>query len=260
MAAGLGRPRPVPRRRRLTAREALRAHDVPLSERRPAHGPRRGVRAARRDGALLVAARLRGAEPDGLRLVRPERGERRDPRQRAPGDVHLRQHRHLHRVVQEVRHQLRLEPDAQHLRPGVLPLDAVAVPEVPRARPGLSQGEPGQLVSGRPDRAGQRAGHRRALRALWRRGHQARADPVVLQDHRVRPGAAGQPGGPGADVAGPRHQLPTQLDRSLRGRARLLRRRRAGTSRSRSTRPGRTPCSARRSWWWRPMRGWLRSW
>ena len=33
----------------------------------------------------------------------------------------------------------------------------------------------------RPDRAGQRAGHRRPLRALRRRGHQARADPVVLQ-------------------------------------------------------------------------------
>ena len=91
-------------------------------------------------------------------------------------------------------HQLRLEPDAEHLRPGVLPLDPVAVPEVPRARPGLPQGEPGQLVPGRPDRAGQRAGHRRPLRALRRRGHQARADPVVLQDHRLRPGAAGQPG------------------------------------------------------------------
>ena len=33
-----------------------------------------------------------------------------------------------------------------------------------------------------------------ALRALRRRGDQARADPVVLQDHRLRPGAAGRPG------------------------------------------------------------------
>ena len=53
---------------------------------------------------------------------------------------------------------------------------------------------PGQLVPQRPDRAGQRAGRRRPLRALRRRGHQARADPVVLQDHRLRPGAAGRPG------------------------------------------------------------------
>ena len=49
----------------------------------------------------------------------------------------------------------------------------------------------------RPDRAGQRAGRRRPLRALRRRGDQARADPVVLQDHRLRPGAAGRPGRPG---------------------------------------------------------------
>ena len=97
---------------------------------------------------------------------------------------------------------LRLVAPAAHLRPGVLPLDAVAVPEVPRAGPGLPQEQPGQLVPQRPDRAGQRAGRRRPLRALRRRGHQARADPVVLQDHRVRPGAAGLPGRPGADLAG----------------------------------------------------------
>ena len=34
---------------------------------------------------------------------------------------------------------LRLDPPVQHLRPGVLPLDAVAVPEVPRAGAGLPQ-------------------------------------------------------------------------------------------------------------------------
>ena len=60
--------------------------------------------------------------------------------------------------------------------------------------PGLPQEQPGQLVPQRPDRAGQRAGRRRALRALRRRGHQARADPVVLQDHRLRPAAAGRHG------------------------------------------------------------------
>ena len=204
------------------AREAVRADDVPLPERRPAHGPRRGVRAARRGRALLVAEGLRGAEPDGVRLLRTERRERRDPRQRAPRDVHLRQHRHLDGVLQEVRHQLRLEPHPEHLRPRLLPLDPVAVPAVPRARAGLPQGEPGQLVPGRPDRAGQRAGHRRSLRALRRRGDQARADAVVLQDHRLRPGAAGQPGRPGAHLARPRHHRPAQLDRPLRGRPRHL--------------------------------------
>ena len=76
----------------------------------------------------------------------------------------------------------------------------------------------------RPDRAGQRAGHRRPLRALRRRGDQARADAVVLQDHRLRPGAAGQPGRPGADLARARHHRPAQLDRPVRGRPRHLRR------------------------------------
>ena len=93
---------------------------------------------------------------------------------------------------------VRLVAAVQHLRPGVLPLDAVAVPAVPRARTGLPQEQPGQLVPERPDGAGQRAGRRRPLRALRRRGDQARADAVVLQDHRLRPGAAGQPGRPGA--------------------------------------------------------------
>ena len=97
----------------------------------------------------------------------------------------------------------------QHLRPGVLPLDPVAVPEVPRAGAGLPQEQPGQLVPQRPDRAGQRAGRRRPLRALRRRGHQARADAVVLQDHRLRPGAAGRPGRPGADLARPGASTPS---------------------------------------------------
>ena len=57
---------------------------------------------------------------------------------------------------------LRLVAPAAHLRPRVLPVDPVAVPEVLRARPGLPQGRPGQLVPQRPDRAGQRAGRRRA--------------------------------------------------------------------------------------------------
>ena len=127
---------------------------------------------------------------------------------------------------------LRLVAPAAHLRPGVLPLDPVAVPEVPRARPGLPQEQPGQLVPQRPDRAGQRAGRRRPLRALRRRGHQARADPVVLQDHRVRPGAAGRPGRRWRPPGRTGSHRAAQLDRPLRGRARRLRASRAATSRS----------------------------
>ena len=119
-------------------------------------------------------------------------------------------------VDAQLRPELRLVAPPAHLRPGVLPLDPVAVPEVPRARSGLPQEQPGQLVPERPDRAGQRAGRRRHVRALRRGGHQARAEPVVLQDHRLRPAAAGLPRRPGADLAGSGDHRPAQLDRPLR--------------------------------------------
>ncbi len=47
--------------------------------------------------------------------------------------------------------------------PGVLPLDAVALQALLRARTGLPQEFPGQLVPEGPDRAGQRTGGQRCL-------------------------------------------------------------------------------------------------
>ena len=156
---------------------------------------------------------------------------------------------------------LRLVAPAAHLRPGVLPLDAVAVPAVPRARPGLPQAQPGQLVPQRPDRAGQRAGRAGHVRALRRRGHQARAVAVVLQGHRLRPAAAGRHGAAGGHLARAGAGDAAQLDRPVRGRARRLRDgRRAATSRSPSSRRGRTRCTARRSSWSPPTPSWPRSW
>ena len=162
--------------------------------------------------------------------------------------------------MKQLRAELRLVPAAAHQRPGVLPLDAVAVPEVPRARAGLPQEQPGQLVPQRPDRAGQRAGRRRHVRALRRRGHQARADPVVLQDHRLRPAAAGRHGAAGGHLARPGADRAAQLDRPLRGRPRRLRGRGPRRADRPSTRPVRTRCSARRSWWSPPTRRWPPSW
>ena len=120
---------------------------------------------------------------------------------------------------------LRLVAHVQHQRPGVLPLDAVAVPGAVQAGAGLPQEQPGQLVPQRPDRAGQRAGRRRRLRSLWRGGDQEEPDAVVLQDHRLRPGAAGRPGRAGGHLARPRRHRAAQLDRPVRGRPRRLRRR-----------------------------------
>ena len=109
-------------------------------------------------------------------------------------------------------------PAAAHLRPGVLPLDPVAVPAVLRARAGLPQGRLRQLVPEGPDGAGQRAGHRRAVRAVRHRGRPADADPVVLQDHRVRRPAAGRHGAAGGQVARAGAADAAQLDRPQRGR------------------------------------------
>ncbi len=51
-------------------------------------------------------------------------------------------------------------------RPEYYKMDAVAVPAAVQEGPCLQEGGPGQLVSVLPDRVGQRAGHRRAVRAM----------------------------------------------------------------------------------------------
>ena len=85
----------------------------------------------------------------------------------------------------------------------------------------VSQGGAGQLVPGRPDGARERAGDRRPLRALRRRGRGQEPDSVVLQDHRLRRCAARRDGHARA-LAGARADDAAQLDRPLRGRARDL--------------------------------------
>ena len=98
----------------------------------------------------------------------------------------------------------------------------------------------------RPDRARERAGDRRALRALRRarRGEEPRA--VALPHHRVR-GRAARRDGPARVVARARADDAAQLDRPLGRRRGDLPRRRASTSISPSSRRGPTRSSARRS-------------
>ena len=90
----------------------------------------------------------------------------------------------------------------------------------------------GQVVPEGPDRAGERAGDRRALRALRHRGRVQEPHPVVLQDHRVRRPAARRDGRARV-VARARPDDAAQLDRPLRGRPRDLhgRRERGGAAR-----------------------------
>ena len=60
--------------------------------------------------------------------------------------VDVREHRAAGRELQAHGDVVRLEPAAADVRPRVLPVDAVAVPAVLRARPGLPQAGAGQLV------------------------------------------------------------------------------------------------------------------
>ena len=105
-----------------------------------------------------------------------------------------------------------------------------------------------EVVPERPDGARERAGDRRALRAVRGRGRGAHARPVVLQDHRLRRPAAGRPGA--RAVARASRDDAAQLDRPL---ARRRGRRSPSTTAPscRCSRPGPTRSSARRSSCWR---------
>ncbi len=109
------------------------------------------------------------------------------------------------------------------LRRGLLPLGPVDLPEVLGARAGRAQELAGQLVPELQDRARQRAGpRRRRVLALQERGREARARAVVLQDHRVRPGAPRRPRR-AARLARARQDDAGELDRPQRGRRGRLR-------------------------------------
>ena len=155
---------------------------------------------------------------------------------------------------------LRLVARAAHERPRVLQVEPVAVPEAVREGPRVPQGQLGQLVPGRPDRARQRAGRRRTLRALRRRGRQEEAHPVVLQDHRLRRPPARRPEPARGLLAVEGHRDAAQLDRPLDRRRRRLRDRGASRSASPSSRRAPTRSTARRSWSSRPTPIWPPNW
>ena len=134
----------------------------------------------------------------------------------APARLDERGDRGVPAAVPRVGHLDRLVARVRHARAALLPLDAVDLPAALRARTGLPQGGRGQVVPERPDGAGQRAGHRRALRALRRRGRGQAARAVVLPHHRLRRPAARRPRHD--RVARARQDDAAQLDRALRGR------------------------------------------
>ncbi len=114
-------------------------------------------------------------------------------------------------------HLDRLDPRDRDPRARVLPLDPVDLPAPVRARARLPARGAGPVVPGGPDRARQRAGDRRALRALRQRGRVARPRAVVLQDHRVRRPPPRRLRAARV-LARARRDDAAQLDRPLRGR------------------------------------------
>ena len=217
LAEGMGGRRSVQSDRGRLQAEALRAGDVPVPLGRHPHGPRAQLHHRRRDRALLEDARFRRAAPDGLGRVRPARRERGHQAQQPSGEVDLRQHRHAEGQLQAHGLQLRLGPHRGGVRPRVLPLGPVDLPAVLEARAGGAPQQPGELVPELPDRAGERAGHRGRVLALPRRGGEARPHAVVLQDHRLRAGAARRPR-PAGRLARAREADASELDRPQRGR------------------------------------------
>ena len=170
---------------RRPAAEILRAGDVPLSVGAHPHGPRAQLHDGRRGGALQAREGLQRAASDGLGRLRHAGRERRHGAQGPSARLDLREHRRDEGAAQVDGPVARLEPRDRDLRPGLLQAPAGDVPRFPARRPGRAQAVEGQLGPGRPDRARQRAGDRRPRLALRRGGRAARADAVVLQDHRL---------------------------------------------------------------------------
>ncbi len=197
-------------------REVLRARDAAVPVGRAAHGPPEELLRRRRRRAFPPPQRQARPAPDGLRRVRAARREPRDQDRGASPRFDREVDRAVPAPVPRVGHLDRLVARVRNPRAALLPLDPVAVPAPAGARAGVPQGGGGQLVPERRDRAGQRAGDRRALRALrlGRGGAPARA--VVLPHHRLRRPPARRPRHD--RLAGARRQDAAQLDRPLRGR------------------------------------------
>ena len=167
-------------------REVLLPVDVPLPQRKAAHGARQELHHRRRDQPVPAHARAQRAPADGMGRLRPAGGERGDAEPGAARALDLPQHRVHEGAAPAARVRLRLEPRARDLPARVLPLGAVAVHPPVRAGDRLPSGIGGELGPGRSDGARQRAGHRRARLALRRRGRAAQDPAVVPAHHRLR--------------------------------------------------------------------------
>ena len=175
------------RQRGRVAPEILLPVHVPVPERAPAHGARAQLHDRRRDHALHAHAGPQRAAADGLGRVRPARRKCGDGERRAAGEVDLRQHRAHEAATAVARLRPRLAARGHDLQARLLPLEPVAVPAHAREGHRVSQDAARELGSCRPDRARERAGHRRPRLAHRCARREARDPDVLPRDHRVMP-------------------------------------------------------------------------
>ncbi len=218
MAEGVGRARRDEGVGQLAQAEVLRPGDVSVSIGRAAHGPRPQLRDGRCPGKDEADAGFRGAAPVWLGRVRAAGGKRGDAAPGpAPGEVDAGQHREEQARPEDDGHPLRLGPRGHQQLARLLQMDPVALPSDAAARVGLPGDGARELVPGRQDCAGQRAGDQRPLLATSRRrGREAGPRAVVLEDHRLRGPVARRPR-PAGQVAAKGARHADQLDRPQHG-------------------------------------------
>ena len=168
MAAALAGARNLPRRSRPRTSEILRSRHVPLPVgRRPARRAPAGVHRFGHFLTLQAPVRFQRAASDGLRRLRSAGRTIRHPDGTASGRHHRTQHRPLPRTARQDRLLVRLGPRSAHLRPGLLQVDAVGLPE------NVRQLLLPRQAAGAPDRGAERGvrpqRHRRGECGLHRR-------------------------------------------------------------------------------------------
>ncbi len=174
MAGDLGRGRGLRGRRRPVQIEILPARDVSLSLRPHPHGTRPQLFHRRRHRPLQGDEGLQRHPPHRLGRAGHAGRERGHQARHPSPEVDPGQHRLHARTAQEDGPRLRLVPRGQLLPARLLQVEPVDLPEDVRARPGLPQGQLGQLVPPVPDRPGQRTGRRRGLLAVRHAGRRRR--------------------------------------------------------------------------------------
>ena len=217
---GVDGGRRLSRRRRREPAEVLRLLDAAVPERPAAHGPRAQLHHQRHAGAPPAHDRHERADADGLGRVRPAGRERGDEERRAAGEMDAREHRRDEGADAGDGPGHRLEPRDRDLRPELLQVEPVAVPEDAGGRHRRAPHPGRQLGSGRPDRARQRAGRRRPRLALGRADREARDPRLLPEDHEVRRRAARA--ACSSSLPGWPERVKTdagELDRQERGRA-----------------------------------------